>query len=145
LKAVIDTNVFLSALRSRRGAAFEIFQLLQAQKWQLVMSNHLVHEYEEIGKLNAIELGLTPEDVDGVLDALCMVAEQHQLSHGWRPVLSDPDDEPLLQLAVESGAGRIVTHNQKFPKLEGRALSRLPLRGTVTTERDPPTRSASIF
>jgi len=34
---------------------------------------------------------------------------------------------------------------QKFPKLEGRALSRLPLRGTVTTERDPPTRSASIF
>gem|GEM_PF-6566550 len=35
--------------------------------------------------------------------------------------------------------------NQNFPKLEGRALSRLPLRGTVTTERDPPTRSASIF
>jgi len=34
---------------------------------------------------------------------------------------------------------------QTFPKLEGRALSRLPLRGTVTTERDPPTRSASIF
>jgi putative PIN family toxin of toxin-antitoxin system len=111
MKAVLDTNVFLSALRSQRGASFEILQLLREGKWQMVLSNHLAHEYEEVGKLNAAELGLTAADVDDVLDALCRAAEQHPLSQGWRPVLHDPDDEPLVQLAVESGAGRIVTHN----------------------------------
>jgi predicted nucleic acid-binding protein len=33
------------------------------------------------------------------------------LKHGWEPVLSDPDDEPLVQLAFESGAMRVISHN----------------------------------
>jgi predicted nucleic acid-binding protein len=40
-----------------------------------------------------------------------MAAHQQRLSHGWKPVLTDPDDEPLVQLAVEGGAGAIVTYN----------------------------------
>jgi predicted nucleic acid-binding protein len=27
--------------------------------------------------------------------------------------LADPDDEPLVQLAYDSGARRIITHNQR--------------------------------
>ncbi len=55
-----------------------------------------------------------------------------------------PGPRPFeVRVAQQIAALDAVT--QKFPKLEGRALSRLPLRGTVTTERDPPTRSASIF
>jgi len=107
----MDTNVFLSALRSRRGASFEVLSLLRAGRWQLVLSNHLLHEYEEVGKRNAAELGLTLSDVDDVLDALCATAEQRPLSHGWRPVLDDPDDEPMLQLAVEAGGESIITYN----------------------------------
>jgi predicted nucleic acid-binding protein len=64
LRAVIDTNVFLSALWSRRGAAFEIFALLRRNRWQIVLSNHLLFEYEEIGKRNATEMELTLEDID---------------------------------------------------------------------------------
>ncbi len=30
---------------------------------------------------------------------------------GWLPILDDPDDEPLVQLAYDSDARRIVTHN----------------------------------
>ena len=77
----------------------------------MVLSNHLVHEYEEIGKREAFELGLTLPDIDDLLDGLCSIAEAHALTHGWRPVLNDPDDEPLVQLAAESGANHIVTHN----------------------------------
>jgi hypothetical protein len=53
---------------------------------------------------NASEIGLTLEDVDGVLDALCAAAEQVQLEPAWNPRLSGPDDEPLLQMAVEARA-----------------------------------------
>src|SRR2546428_12666770 len=102
LRAVIDTNVFLSSLWSRRGAAFEIFADLRWRRWQMVLSNHLLFEYEEVAKRHAAEMGLTLEEVDDVLDALCAAAEHHQLVPAWIPVLSDPDDEPLLQMAVEA-------------------------------------------
>ena len=66
----------------------------------MVLSNHLLFEYEELGKRNAAEMGLTLEDIDAVLDALCTAAEQRQLEPDWIPRLMNPDDEPLLQLAV---------------------------------------------
>jgi predicted nucleic acid-binding protein len=67
LRAIIDTNVFLSALWSNRGAAYEILARLRLDRWQMVLSNHLLFEYEEIAKRNAAEMGLTLEDIDEVL------------------------------------------------------------------------------
>lgn len=111
LKAVMDTNVLVAALRSRRGASFEILRRLRIGEWQSVLSNHLLYEYEEILKRQAPDLGLSLEDVDQLLSAICARSEECLLSHSWQPVLVDPDDEPLVQLAIESDALRIVTHN----------------------------------
>jgi len=110
-RAIIDTNVFLSSLWSNRGAAFEIFAQLRRGRWQIVLSNHLLFEYEEVAKRTAPETGLSSKDIDDVLDALCAVAECRQLEPNWVPRLSDPDDEPLLQLAVEAKVPAIVTRN----------------------------------
>jgi predicted nucleic acid-binding protein len=107
----MDTNVLISAFRSRRGASFEVFRRLRLGHWTAVLSNHLLFEYEEILKREAGVLGLSLEAVDEILNAVCARAEEWPLSHGWQPILPDPDDEPLLQLAVESGARRVVTHN----------------------------------
>ncbi|MBF0231380.1 MAG: PIN domain-containing protein [Desulfamplus sp.] len=59
-RIVIDTNVFISALRSKRGASYkrEIFYL-------------------------------------------------------WRPILKDPNDDMVLELAVESESDYILTYNKK--------------------------------
>ncbi len=80
-------------------------------EWTAVVSNHLVYEYEEVLKRDAPLLGLSLDDVDTVLNAVCARAEEWPLSPGWEPILGDPDDEPLVQLAVESSVRRIVTHN----------------------------------
>jgi predicted nucleic acid-binding protein len=111
LRAVMDTNVLLSAFRSRLGCSFDVFVALRQGRWTAVLSNHLIHEYEEILKANAAVTGLSQGDVDALLDAICARGEEWQLKPGWLPVLSDPDDEPLVQLAYDSGARRIVTHN----------------------------------
>lgn len=113
LRAVMDTNVLYAALHSRLGTSFEILRRLRTGEWMAVVSNHLIHEYEDILKSKARELGLSLEDIDELLNAICARAEECQLRHGWWPVLSDPDDEPLVQLASESAANRIVTHNWK--------------------------------
>ena len=111
MRAVMDTNVIVAAMRSRTGASFEIFRRLRFGEWTAVLSNHLLYEYEEVLKRQAPELGLSLEDVDELLNAICARAEECLLSHGWQPILSDPDDEPLVQLAIESDALRIVSHN----------------------------------
>ncbi|HEY3137841.1 MAG TPA: putative toxin-antitoxin system toxin component, PIN family [Blastocatellia bacterium] len=111
MKAVMDTNVLIAALRSRQGASFEILRRLRFGEWTAVLSNHLLYEYEEIVKRQAPELRLTFDDVDQLLNAICARGEECLLSHGWQPILSDPDDEPLVQLAIESDALRIVSHN----------------------------------
>lgn len=110
-RAVMDTNVLVAAFRSRTGASFQIFERLRRGEWKAVLSNHLVFEHEEVLKRGAADLGLTLDDVDQLLNALCARGEEWILTHNWEPVLPDPDDEPLVQLAQESGAQIIVTHN----------------------------------
>jgi predicted nucleic acid-binding protein len=107
----MDTNVLVAAFRSKRGASFEIFRRLREGEWTPIVSNHLVYEYEEVLKRSAPELGLSLADADELLNAVCARAEEWTLPHGWQPVLSDPDDEPLVQVAFESGAKLIVSHN----------------------------------
>jgi predicted nucleic acid-binding protein len=107
----MDTNVLVAAFRSRLGASFELFRRLRLGLWTAVVSNHLLFEYEEILKREAPALNLSLPDVDQILNAVCARSEEWTLSHGWQPVLTDPDDEPLVQLAVESGARLITTHN----------------------------------
>ncbi len=51
-RAVLDANVILAALLSRRDAAFEILGRLRRGEWRLVLSNHLLLEYEEVLKRN---------------------------------------------------------------------------------------------
>jgi putative PIN family toxin of toxin-antitoxin system len=109
----MDTNILVSAFRSRRGASFEVYQRLRAGAWTAVLSNHLLFEYEEVLKRDASTLGLSLEEVDEILNVICARGEMWTLPHGWEPVLADPDDEPMVELAWESDARRIVTHNTR--------------------------------
>ena len=85
LRAVMDTNVLYSAFRSRLGASFELFRRLRAGEWTAMMSNHLIHEYEEVLKANATEFGLNLNDADELLNAICARAEEWPLQPDWNP------------------------------------------------------------
>ena len=111
IRAVLDTNILLASLLSQRGASFEILQRLRRGEWRLVLSNHLLLEYEEVLKRNAATLGLTFAEVDAYLNAICQAADCIALAAPQPPRLPDPDDEPLLRLAEASGARLITTHN----------------------------------
>jgi putative PIN family toxin of toxin-antitoxin system len=111
IRAVLDTNVLLSSLLSRRGASFEILQRLRRGEWQLVVSNHLLLEYEEVLMRNVSALSLTFAEVDLFLNAICLAADCVELPAAQPPRLPDPDDEPLLRLAEASSARLITTHN----------------------------------
>jgi predicted nucleic acid-binding protein len=102
MRAVMDTNVLVAGLRSRNGASFEWLRLLRAGKWTLVLSNTVLAEYEEVLKRERAALGLSLDEVDKALDALCLLAERRAVSSQWTPILNDPCDEPLVHLACET-------------------------------------------
>src|SRR5438270_14094342 len=111
LRAVMDTNVLLAGLRSAQGASFEILRLLEGRKWSLVLSNTVLTEYQEILHREQASLPYTHEELERILDGVCHRAEQWRLHSHWWPVLTDPDDEAMVHLAVYSRADYLVSHN----------------------------------
>jgi putative PIN family toxin of toxin-antitoxin system len=113
IRAVLDTNVIVSALRSSQGASYRLLMLLEQADFEISLSVPLVLEYEDAAKRIVDEVGLTTADVDDVLDYLCSVGGHQVIHFLWRPVLKDPGDDHVLELAVEAGCDVIVTHNTK--------------------------------
>lgn len=108
---VLDTNVLIAALRSRRGASHRLLTLVGRGRFEIELSVPLVLEYEEAAKRSARRAGLSHGDIDDVLNYLCRVGRHHAVHFLWRPVLRDAEDDMILELAVEAGAQFIVTHN----------------------------------
>jgi len=55
--------------------------------------------------------GLGRADAERLVDFLCGVGEKREIYFLWRPLLRDPKDEMVLEVAVEARADAIVTHN----------------------------------
>jgi putative PIN family toxin of toxin-antitoxin system len=110
-RIILDTNVLVSALRSRRGASFKVLTLIGRNLFQLSISVPLVLEYESTAKRVSKRVGLTYSDIDDIVDYICKVAEHRDIYYLWRPFLKDPKDDMVLEVAVESESEFIVTHN----------------------------------
>lgn len=114
IQIVIDTNVFLSVLRSNRGASFLLLMLIgQSDLFEINLSVPLVLEYEDVAKRPGLVPALSMRDIDDILDYLCSVANRHTIFFLWRPFLKDPKDDMVLELAVEAQCEYIVTFNRK--------------------------------
>jgi putative PIN family toxin of toxin-antitoxin system len=112
LRTVVDTNVILSALRSRRGASHRLLQLLGDPRWKMHVSVALLLQYEAVARREAVPIHATWEEADKFIDYLCAASEHQVVYFAWRPQLTDPNDEFILELAVAAGASHIVTFNQ---------------------------------
>lgn len=118
-KIVIDTNVLISALRSRKGASFKLFSLLDSGKFVLNISVPLLLEYESIAMRELDNLNLNEEDINDFLDYICTIGNKCKIFYLWRPYLKDVKDDFILELAFNSESDFIITYNKKdFKKIE---------------------------
>ena len=112
-RIILDTNVLYAGLYSSKGASFLVLQAIEQGKLKLVISTTLLFEYEDILKRDQDDLGLSNQEIEKILDYLCMKSEHQKIYFLWRPHLPDPKDDHLLELAIASGTKLIVTHNAK--------------------------------
>jgi hypothetical protein len=59
-------------------------------------------EHLLVGKRSALRAG----DVDDIFDYICSLTNRRKVYYLWRPFLTDPKDDMVLELAV------IVTYNK---------------------------------
>jgi putative PIN family toxin of toxin-antitoxin system len=115
LRFVLDTDVLVAALRSRGGASWQLVDRALKRDFTLLLSVPLILEHEAVltreehRKVHALRV---PE-VDEVINSLASVAESVQIRFLWRPFLSDPTDDMVLETAVNGRADLLVTFNQE--------------------------------
>ena len=109
-RVVLDTNILVTALLSKKGASFKLLSMIDDQRLEVVLSTPLVKEYEDV--LLRKKLALSKEDIDAVLDYMCQIGSHHKIYYLWRPILKDIKDDMVLELAVKANAV-IVTYNKK--------------------------------
>jgi putative PIN family toxin of toxin-antitoxin system len=97
---VMDSNVFISALRSKRGPSFRLLSLIGSGKCDISLSVPLVLEYEQVARRSRWRNKPAWSHVSSILDYLCEAGRQHKIHFLWRPRERDPKDDMVLEVAV---------------------------------------------
>lgn len=115
MRVVLDTDVMVAAIRSDTGASRRLLVAALDRQYTLVLSVPVFIEYEAVMSRSdhLTASGLSRTDVGDLLDAIARVGEPVRLAFLWRPMLEDPDDDMVLELAVDGRADRLVTFNIK--------------------------------
>lgn len=113
IRAVLDTNVLVAALKSSTGASYEILRLADLGVFQPVLSVSLVTEYEDVVHRPDMGFPLTAVQIDAILDRICRISINQRIHYLWRPFLTDPKDDMVFEAALASSAPFIVTFNHK--------------------------------
>lgn len=108
---VLDTNVFVSALRSGGGASRQVLRRILQGHAMPLFGNALWQEYQDLLGRDVWTPVTTPEERLQVLAALAQAGRWVHVYYGWRPNLRDEGDNHLIELAVAGNAEAVVTHN----------------------------------
>ena len=117
MKIVVDTNIIVAALMSREGASNRFMIWLFEYKEKLnVVSNTLVTEYEDVllrEKNRKLYGQFSKEDLQSLIDDICLISYHQKINFLWRPFLKDIKDDMVLETAFNAGCEYIVTYNTK--------------------------------
>jgi len=115
MRAVLDTSVLVAAFRSQNGASNRVLRLALDLGFDTLATPALFLEYEEVlvrpDQLAAhrIPRGFVEEFLNGFGD----IIEPISVYFHWRPQLLDPDDEMVLETALNGRAHVLITHNTR--------------------------------
>jgi putative PIN family toxin of toxin-antitoxin system len=108
VRMVLDTDVVVAAMRSPSGASAAIIQAARRGKVALLLSVPLALEYEAVCAKaeHRLAAGLSQRQAGIFVDAVIALAPPVEPHFLWRPQLRDPNDEMVLEVAINGGPMR---------------------------------------
>lgn len=113
MKAVLETNVLVSAALTTHGTCGQILDLLVQGAFGACADDRILDEYDAV--LRRPEFRIVSDDAALVLELLRSVAEPVAAA----PIvaaLPDPKDLPFLEVAAASEAVLVTGNRRHFPK-----------------------------
>jgi putative PIN family toxin of toxin-antitoxin system len=113
MRLVFDADAVVAGMRSPGGASAALIRAVRGAQATLLLSVPLAMEYEAVCRRpeHRMEAGLSGRQVEIFLDAIIAMAEPVRTHFLWRPQLRDPNDEMVLEAAVNGKADVLVTFN----------------------------------
>lgn len=110
---MLDTAALIAALRSSKGAAAEIVRKVLREEIVILMDYKMALEYRDVAlrSEHLMASGRSRENVLGLIGALEEVAEPVKVVRMDRPLSPDPNDDMVLDVAINGHADGIVTNN----------------------------------
>lgn len=118
MRVVLDTNIIIAGLYSKRGASYQLLKAAISGDLSFAVSPLVAFEYEGVihQKIEEGFLKVSKDDSGRILDALFSMATIVWKPFQVRPVLSDPSDDKILECAISCDCTHIITFNKKhFP------------------------------
>ena len=111
----MDTDVVVAAMRSPSGASAAILRCIRQGQCVMLLSVPLALEYEALCQKaeQRLAAGLSERQATIFVSAVIAMAEPVETHFLWRPQLRDPNDEMVLEVAVNGQAEALVTFNLK--------------------------------
>jgi putative PIN family toxin of toxin-antitoxin system len=113
IRAVIDTNVLIAALRSSSGASHQILLAADRGDFEVALSVPLLAEYDDVSARQDVGITIPSASVDAIIGRIAQIAHKQQIYYLWRAILPDPKDDMVLELGIAAGASHIVTFNRR--------------------------------
>ena len=106
LKFVFDTNVYVSALMSKRGNPALLLDRVR-NSYTLFISKDILSEIKDV--ISRDKFGYTDAEVNMFVEAIISYSDVVNPEIKIDAIKADPDDNKILECAVTSGASYIVS------------------------------------
>jgi putative PIN family toxin of toxin-antitoxin system len=115
VRIVLDTASFIAAVRSRVGAAREVVRLIADRQLVALMAQKLGLEYRDVALRpeHVAVSAMSSEEIVEFIHSVEREAESVVIAVRHRPLSPDPNDDMVLDVAINGRADAIVTMNKK--------------------------------
>jgi putative PIN family toxin of toxin-antitoxin system len=136
VRAVVDTNIWVSAVISPKGAPARVLQAYRDGRFTLVTSETLLDEIRDVLNRPRIagKYGIQADDVDALVDLMRQRAVLVTTT-GAVHVCRDPDDDESIEVAIVGQADVVVSRDEDLARapevaeyLAGRGVRTLTVR-----------------
>jgi putative PIN family toxin of toxin-antitoxin system len=140
MRIVLDTSTLVAAIRSHTGAARAFVDLILAGQVTLLMNFPMACEYRSVAlrPKHVTASQFQAASIVRLIEDLEDLAEPVEIQKSHRPLSPDPDDDLVLDLAINGRADAIIANNIRHLR-ESAARFRIPVldaRSALVTIRE---------